>query len=172
MRSISPAALWKKYRYAALIAAVGVLLMLIPGRRSTSGTKPAEIVSGVDAFSLEETERRMEEILGQIDGAGKLRIMLTLSAGSQLQLAADADESRDEGTDGSRRVRREIVRLNTGSGTQEVVVIRQVYPVYQGALIVCQGADDSGVRLAITEAVSALTGLRSDRISIVKWRES
>ena len=62
--------------------------------------------------------------------------------------------------------------LNRGSGYQEVVVTNQVYPVYQGAVVVCQGAENSAVRLAVTEAVSALTGLSSDRISIVKWKES
>ena len=62
--------------------------------------------------------------------------------------------------------------LTRGSGSQEVIVTQQVYPVYQGAVIVCQGAGNSAVRLAITEAVSALTGLSANRISIVKWKES
>ena len=73
---------------------------------------------------------------------------------------------------GDSRSRQETVTLNRGSGYQEVVVTNQVYPVYQGAVVVCQGAENSAVRLAVTEAVSALTGLSSDRISIVKWKES
>ena len=38
-----------------------------------------------------------------------------------------------------------------------------------GAVVVCQGAGSSGVRLAVTEAVAALTGLPADRITVVQW---
>jgi stage III sporulation protein AG len=63
-----------------------------------------------------------------------------------------------------------VVTLNRGSGCQDVVITGQTYPAYQGAVIVCQGADNSAVRLAVSEAVSALTGLSSDKISILKWQ--
>ena len=64
------------------------------------------------------------------------------------------------------------VTVNRGSGYQEVVITRQVCPVYQGAVVVCQGAGNAAVRLAVVEAISALTGLSSDKISVVKWKQS
>jgi len=161
-------AVWQKYKYAVLIAAVGVLLMVIPGKRGTVSAQPASGTSTEQSFSLSQTEERMESILGQMDGVGKIRVMLTLAGGSRLQLAADTDGSFDS----AGRLRQEIVRLNKGSNGQDVVVIHQSYPTFQGAVIVCQGADIGAVRLAVTEAVSALTGLGADKISIVKWRES
>lgn len=170
MRFIQLSELWKKYRFVALIVLAGVVLMLLPtGKKTVSGQRDSTPEVG-DSFSLEETERKMETILGQIDGVGKLRVMLTLSAGSQLQLASDTDLTRDGAADERRR--QETVTLNRGSGYQEVIVTRQYYPVYRGAVIVCQGADRSSVRLAVTEAVAALTGLSADRISIVKWKQS
>ncbi len=53
-----------------------------------------------------------------------------------------------------------------GSGTEEVVVLKQYYPTFQGALIVCSGGGDAQVQLLITQAVSALTGLSAARISV------
>ena len=47
-----------------------------------------------------------------------------------------------------------------------MVVRTQYYPSFRGALVVCPGGDDPQVQLAITQAVSALTGLGSDRITI------
>ena len=41
--------------------------------------------------------------------------------------------------------------------------------MYLGAVVVCQGAGSGGVRLAVTEAVAALTGLPADRITVVQW---
>lgn len=156
--------LWKKYRLILLSVLAGLLLMLFP--LDTGHEKTEEVLQERETFSLEETERRMEEILGRIEGTGKLQLMLTLKSGSQLQLAEDTDRS----VDGDElQTKQETVTLNRGSGYQDVVVTQQVYPSYQGALVVCQGADRAAVRLAVTEAVSALTGLSSDKITVVKW---
>ena len=54
-----------------------------------------------------------------------------------------------------------------GSGDAPVVT-RTVYPTYRGALVVCQGGDRAEVKLAVTEAVAALTGLSADRITVAK----
>ena len=57
-----------------------------------------------------------------------------------------------------------------GSGAQEPVTLQELGPGYQGALVVAQGGDDPQVRLALSEAVSALTGLGMDKISICKGK--
>ena len=159
---VGGAALWKKYRFVLLVLLLGVGLMLLP---TGSGQQEEPQSDSWDTFSLEDTERKMAELLSRIEGAGKLEIMLTLKSSSQLYLAEDTDESAGQSDAQSRQ---ETVTLNKG-GYEDVVVTRQVYPVYQGAVVVCQGADQSSVRLAITEAVASLTGLSSDKISVIKW---
>ncbi len=151
--------LWKKYRFALLILLFGLLLLLWPSADETGAELPTE---EREVFSLAETEARMERILSRIQGVGQLELMLTLKSGSQLELAqdSDVDETRQE---------QQTVTLHRGSGYEDVVVTRRFYPVYQGALVVCRGADSPSVRLAVTEAVAALTGLSSDCITVVKW---
>jgi stage III sporulation protein AG len=39
-----------------------------------------------------------------------------------------------------------------------------------GAIVVCQGGDQPTVRLAILDAVSKVTGLGADKISILKMK--
>ena len=51
-----------------------------------------------------------------------------------------------------------------------VVVTQETYPQYRGALVVCQGGGSAEVRLAVTEAVAALTGLPADRVAVAKWQ--
>ena len=153
--------LWKKYKFVLLVVLVGVVLMLLPVSSKTK-EPAAETRTSEESFDLEAEERRMEELLGRIDGVGKLRLMLTLQSGTRLTLAEDSQRDQD-------RTQRETVTLNRGSSSQEVVVTNRYYPVYQGAVVVCQGADSSAVRLAITETVQALTGLPSDRIQVAKW---
>ena len=82
--------LWQKYRFVLLILLAGLLLMLLPGG---TGDTEKDIDTLQAGFSLEDTERRMEDILSRIEGTGRLQLMLTLKAGSQLHLAEDTDQT-------------------------------------------------------------------------------
>ena len=83
--------LLKKYRLALLVVLLGVVLMLLPTGGSTAQTSGESSELPGEVFSLEETEQRMAEVLSTIDGVGRVRIMLTLRAGSSLRLAEIED---------------------------------------------------------------------------------
>ena len=51
------------------------------------------------------------------------------------------------------------------------VTTENIFPINQGAVVVCQGAGSSAVRLAVTEAVAALTGLSTEKITVVQWEQ-
>ena len=165
-----------KYRFAVLVALAGVVLMLLPAGKQeteaadTDGEPDAADTAGEEmSFSLEETERRMAEVLSAMDGVGRVQVMLTLHSGETLSLAEDS--SATLGSGGDVRQDSQVLTVNRGSGKQEVVVTRRLYPTYQGAVVVCQGAGDSRVRLRVLETVSVLTGLSSDKISVVQWKQ-
>ena len=132
----------KKYRFAVLVALAGVVLMLLPaGKQDTE----ADDTAGEEmSFSLEETERRMAEVLSAMDGVGRVQVMLTLQSGEALSLAEDS--SAVLGSGGDVRQDSQVLTVNRGSGRQEVVVTQRLYPTYQGAVVVCQGAGDSHPR--------------------------
>lgn len=156
----------KKYRFAVLVALAGVVLMLLPAGKQE--IEAADTAGEEMSFSLEETERRMAEVLSAMDGVGRVQVMLTLHSGETLSLAED---SATLGSGGDVRQDSQVLTVNRGSGKQEVVVTRRLYPTYQGAVVVCQGAGDSRVRLRVLETVSMLTGLSSDKISVVQWKQ-
>ena len=155
-------AVLERYRYALLVVAVGALLLLLP----TGGTQPAAEERQTDRETffqleeLEELEEKLARTLSSIHGAGETEVMLTLKSGSRQVMAQDT-QSRGEG---ERSV--STVTLGRGSGSQEVVPLQTVAPQFRGALVVCAGGDDPGVRLQVIRAVSALTGLGSDCITV------
>ena len=107
--------------------------------------------------------------MGQIQGVGTVRVLLTVDTDGERQLAQNT-ELRYSGSaaapeDYSRTS--EPVLLD-GGDREETVVTRTAYPTYRGALVVCQGGDRADVKLAVTEAVSALTGLSSDCVTVAK----
>ena len=158
-------ALWEKGKFALLVLGLGVLLLLWPsgeGKTEVSSSEP----------TAEETaaaqQKEMERILSRIEGTGELHLMLTLESDGQRTLAETAEESAGGSAEAPEsQSRRETVILSV-SGGEEVVVTRRESPVYRGALVVCQGADRAEVKLAVTRAVAALTGLGADRITVVK----
>ena len=59
----------------------------------------------------------------------------------------------------------------TDGQRNETGLVRQVNPPsYLGAVVVCQGGDDPRVQLDIVNAVSRITGLGADRISVLKMK--
>ena len=145
------------YQYALLVMAVGALLLLLPtgGGEEESGPEPE---TGAQ-FEVSDFERKLEKALSSIWGAGETRVVLTLDSGSRDILAQDSRQE-DSGSSTS------VVTVGRGSGKQEVVPLQTVAPSFRGALVVSSGAEDPAVRLALVEAVSALTGLGSDQIAV------
>ena len=159
--------IFRKYRAVGLVLLAGLLLLLLPTGKSSGQERQTS--DDTQLYSLEETERRMAEVLGAMDGVGRVQVMLTLRSGETLSLAEDSSATRGSG--GDVRQDSQVLTVNRGSGKQEVVVTQRLYPTYQGAVVVCQGAGDSRVRLRVMETVAVLTGLSSDKISVVQWKQ-
>lgn len=140
---------------ALAVLAAGCLLLLIPtGGAETVQTQDA----GGEAFELEQFERRLEGALSQIAGAGETRVVLSLDSGSRQILAQD----RQQDSTGS-----SLETVTVGGSTDRAVVpVQTLAPEFRGALVVCRGADDPQVRLAVTQAVCVLTGLGTDCVCV------
>ena len=156
-----------RYKYMLLVILVGTILLLLP---TASEEKKALEITSVQAeedFSVEALEEKLADTLSEIDGAGQVRVMLTVESGMKRIFAQDGSLEQDGNT--MQRETQTVV-ISSGSGTQETVLVQQVYPAFQGALVVAAGGGDPAVRLKLTEAVAALTGLGADKISICKGK--
>ncbi len=152
-----------KYKYAVGVILLGVFLMLLPSGEK----KSSEAAESADPFDRLAVQQEMEGILRTVDGAGKLRLMLSVDSGSELELACDMSATEEERGSSNKT---QTVVIDRGSSTEEVVVTKSRFPRFTGALIVCEGAGSASVRLNLVNAVSALTGLTADKISVVKGR--
>lgn len=154
-----------KYKYAALILLIGIMLMVIP-KKSEQPSEPAEqkIESTVETSNLED---RLEQILCCMEGVGNVEVLLTLETGTSYQYQTNVQTHTKED---DAEVQKETVLASDGAGKQVPITVRTTYPTYQGALVLCQGADRASVRLDVINAVSDLTGLSSDKISVIKMK--
>lgn len=153
----------KQYRYGFLILLLGVGLMLIPTGETARKETDAPAVAA-DDVSMED---RLAEILSRMEGVGKTDVMLTYAMGEETIFETREDSSISDSSEGYSR---EPVIIS-GSDRAEQGLIQQVIPpVFRGAIVVCQGGGSPAVRLAIVEAVSDVTGLTADRITVLKMK--
>lgn len=153
----------KKYRYVLLIFLAGLLLMLLP--EGEKQEEPMPVI--VQQEKSQDLQTSLAKILSKIDGAGKVEVLLTEAVGPRTHFQMDEDISDGESTND---IRRETVVISDGSRSENGLIFQVDAPVYQGAVVLCQGADSAIVRLAIVEAVANATGLRSDKISVLKMK--
>lgn len=156
-------ALVKKYRYALLAVVIGIILMSVP--EGKTGNKTENMIP-IEEKKI-QLEESLAEILSEIDGVGNVRVLLTTSQGEETVYQMDENISSGERNDNQRS----DTVIITGDGRAQTGLVRQVIPpVYLGALVVCQGASDPKVRLWIVDAVMRVTGLTSDKITVLKMK--
>ncbi len=155
---------FRKYRYVLLVLAIGLVFMVFPGRKEQDNTMQTQ--TEVTVKSQPDITDELTKILGQIEGAGKVQVMLTVSVGQTTVYQYDEDAAN--GDSGS--IHRDTVIVTDGNRAQSGLVERVDPPKYQGAIVVCDGADRAVVRYGIIEAVSKVTGLSTDRISVLKMK--
>lgn len=146
-----------KYKYLIIVLIFGLILILLPTANTgtDSGQEQVQEQTQPQDFSLADQEARLENLLSQISGVGNVSVLLSLTGGVEREYAVSEEE---------------ILVVSSGSGTQNAVEVRTVYPEYLGAVIVCEGASSPQVRLEVTQAVSAFTGLGSDKITVTKMK--
>ena len=161
---------WDKYKWAAAAVLIGVVLLLWPnGNGDTAVTDSGSSVR--ETAPAQDLAAELEAILTNMSGVGQAKVLLTLDSDGQRQVAEDTELSYSGATAAPEDYsRRSETVLADGDSGREAVVLSRTYPTYRGALIVCQGGDRPEVQLAVTQAVSALTGLNSDRIAVAKWQ--
>ena len=152
-----------RYRYAVLVVALGIVLMTMPTGQKKESPVPQTPSQEVTAESVDE---ELAEILTQIQGVGKVKVMLTEATGAETIYQTDTD--RSDSTDTS-SVRTDTVIIS-GSGTETGLVRTVTPPTFLGAIVVCQGGDNPSVRLAVSQAVSVVTGISMDRITVLKMK--
>lgn len=145
---------FKKYRICLLVLLAGMVLMLLPGEtQEPAAAAPAQV-------SQPDLQERLGDLLSHMEGAGKVRVLLTQAQGASTRY--QTDESGNGNVD---------TVLITGADRSQSGLVQQVDPpVYLGAVVLCQGAGKATVRLAIVDAVAKATGLPSSKITVLKMK--
>ena len=165
-----------------LLLALGVLLFtsLPAGKEETKETKQSISASCAETTGSSDYERKLEErlsaLIGRIDGAGEVSVMVVLEGSENKKVLKDASLEREEtkeadGTGGSRNITGEqrgesTIMTKNAAGEQMPFVVNEQYPKVQGVAVVEQGAADPKIKQKIIELIKALFGIEINKIMV------
>lgn len=147
----------QKYKYPILILVIGLLLMAVP----SFNTDEKAVIEEPSISKDLTLEDNLNYVLSKVDGAGSVEVLLTQSTGEEMIYQTDNSTS-----DGDAKT----VTVTNAQRDETGLIRRVIAPVYKGAVIVCQGGDIPTVRYAIIDAVSKITGLGVNQISVLKMK--
>ena len=107
----------------------------------------------------EQLEAQLQDLIGQIDGAGATTVMVTLETGEETIYATDTQSGQTQSQETH-------VLLDDGTALAQTVY----YPQVCGVAVVCDGGGDVRVAARITELVRALLDISSTRICVEQRR--
>ena len=154
-----------KYKYVGLILFVGILLMVIPGKSNRE-----EVLVEKEPEQLQETvvlQSQLEDILSYVEGAGNVKVMLSIAQGERTVYQTDSTYSQTENTTDTRT---QTIIISDSERNEMGLVHQKSSPIYQGAIVLAEGANISSVKLSIVDAVSDVTGLGADKITVLKMK--
>ncbi|MGB9661659.1 MAG: hypothetical protein ACPL5F_06510 [Moorellaceae bacterium] len=126
-------------------------------------------------------ESELEAILEQVEGAGAVKVSVSLAATPVKEYATNTKATKrnteEKDKTGGSRVTTEtnedgqlvLARSNTLQG-EEPVVVRESKPQIQGVVVVAEGGSDPVVRARLTEAVQTLWALAPHQVQVLPMR--
>ncbi|MBC5579932.1 stage III sporulation protein AG [Anaerofilum sp. BX8] len=166
----------KKKRTSALflLGLAGILLIFLSDLAGQKTKAPAEAEGENLELYVQKLEERLLDTVKVVQGVGKVKVMLTLEGGAETVYAFTEKSSKtqtvsDSGANSSQQssYENEFVLVDAGSGRQALVETARE-PEIKGVAIVCEGGDDVAVVKRITDVVSVVLGIPTNRICVTK----
>ena len=157
----------KKLFLIILLGAVGILFIslseLVPPDSEEIEISENDYFKNSREYE-EFLEKRIEDEISKIYGAGETSVMLTLDSSEEFSYAQNSTEEIFENESARKS---EIITVENGS-SETPVIVKTTEAKIRGILVICKGGDDPFVSEKIIESLRALLDVPSNRISVAK----
>ena len=171
-----------KLKIIVLLGILGMALILLSqfADSDSAGQSQPQITGGAEFANLEyitQLEERLQNLISQIDGVGRNKVMITLESGTEYVFAQEQRRNTDTTHPGSgeilaggrtqESVEQRFILVDTEFGRREALVLTRIPPRVQGVIIVCEGASNPVVEQKLISVVTTALGIPSTRVSVV-----
>lgn len=114
-----------------------------------------------------ELNRQLEQILSQVDGAGKVRVLINYNQSGEKILAYDLESNTNEKESGKENNSKSEVVYD---GNKMPVILKEYMPKVEGVIIVAQGGNNENVKKQLIAGTVALLGIDEHKIEVLKMK--
>lgn len=111
--------------------------------------------------------RQLEQILSQVDGAGKVRVLINYNQSGEKILAYDLESNTNEKESGKENNSKSEVIYD---GNKMPVILKEYMPKVEGVIIVAQGGNNENVKKQLIAGTVALLGIDEHKIEVLKMK--
>lgn len=140
----------------ALLGVIVIVIMLSSFNFGDSNGSDSGSFSSSEYVS--SLEKKLTDILSNVNGAGKVKVMLTVESGMETVTAVETIV-KQSGNDTTTTTSPVMVG-------GKPVVLKEMYPKITGVLIVAQGASSIKVKLELLKATSSVLAIEENIIEI------
>ena len=173
-----------KLKIIVLLGILGMALILLSqfadADRGGQRQNQPQIMGNADLVNQEyiaQLEERLQNLISEIDGVGRNRVMITLESGVEYVYAQEHRRNTDTTHAGNgeipvggrtqESVEQRFILVDTEFGRREALVLTRIPPRVQGVIIVCEGANNPVVEQKLISVVTTALGIPSTRVSVV-----
>lgn len=120
--------------------------------------------------------QNLEEAFSQMDGVGKVKVLLTLEDSGEVVVLQDLDyaQTEQEESDASGASRKTLEKQQQTETVRDAqdqpYILRENAPEIRGVLILAEGAESSVVRQQLLMAAQVLLGISANEVHIAVYR--
>lgn len=157
-----------------MLMILGFLYLYTNNLNANKTNKSSSELSYTSAVAYQnDLETRLKKILGNIKGAGKVEVMVTIEGSPELKFATNVEEKTTTTTSSGGSENKTVtvvtnpIILNV-KGEEQPLVLMEILPKVKGVVVVAKGASNTKVKLQMVQAVQALLDVTSDKIDIIE----
>ena len=172
----------------AVVIIIGIIIIIAgnsflgKGNSKTETQPPNQkvdvetVAKGAESIDNSELETKIERILSQIEGAGKVSVLITYLSGKEIVPATEVKKTENTTNEkdtggGTRNINQndyenKVVYVEEQGGGKKPVVIKELQPEVKGVVVVADGAGDIDVRESIIRAIQVLTGVPAHKVQV------
>lgn len=146
-----------------------ILLFNLGDKSSTSASSTTSTSSYISTLEYcERLEKKLEAVISQIDGAGDVKVMVTVEGSPELIYVSDTDTKTSTTTNGTTNTTTSSPIIVGGSGNSSGLIKTEKLPNVKGVIVVSGGAGEIGTKLNILNAIATLLDISTDKITVLK----
>ena len=177
----------KKISFLFIMFLTGLLLLLFSKNliKPSNNTKVDNSIIAPNTYKAsdpqtyeEKLEKRLEKEFANIDGVGKVEVIIMLKTSGEIIINKDTPNSQTQSdeVDSEGGTRQNIqtdskeatVLINNSDGSTKPIILKELEPEISGVVIIAEGGDDILVKKNLINAAKVLLDVPMHKIEVMK----